>query len=172
MKKKFFLYGFLFLIAALFVYYFFPEAALPANSRIDKIIVYKAKREMEVFSAGKLLKTYTISLGGEPEGDKQFQGDKRTPEGNYFIDGKNPNSVCYKNLGISYPSEQDKAEAKKLGKPAGGDIKIHGMWNGWGLVGKFHRWMDWTAGCIAVTDEEMDELYESVEEGVEIEIRP
>lgn len=154
------------------IYYFWPEPALDENAVINKIVVLKSQRKMQVYQDELLLKTYTISLGGSPVGDKAYEGDRRTPEGKYIINAKNPNSVCYKNLGISYPAESDLAAAKKLGKAPGGDIKIHGMYNGRGWIGKFHRWFDWTAGCIAVTDAEMDEIYFHTATGTPIEIKP
>ncbi len=154
------------------VYYFYPEEKLPANTEIDKLIVYKSKRQLLVYSRGQLIKTYKISLGRQPIGNKEYEGDKKTPEGFYFINDKNADSGYHKNLGISYPDQDDLARAKRLGKPTGGDIKIHGLRNKTGFIGKFHRWYDWTIGCIAVTDEEIDELYDSVKIGTPIEINP
>lgn len=139
---------------------------------MDSIIVYKSKRQLLVFSKGELLKTYKISLGKNPIGDKEFEGDKKTPEGVYSIIDKNTNSRFYKNLGLSYPNTEDIEMAKRFGKPTGGNIKIHGIQNGLGFVGKFQRLFDWTAGCIALTNNEMDELYNSVPIGTKIEIRP
>ncbi|MDE3145428.1 MAG: L,D-transpeptidase family protein, partial [Bacteroidota bacterium] len=121
--KNIFLLLFISFIIGLIVYYFLPEKELPPNSKITKIIVLKSKRKMFVYSNDILLKTYIISLGKSPIGDKQFEGDNKTPEGTYFINAKNPNSVCYKNLGISYPDKTDISEAKKFGKSTGGDIK-------------------------------------------------
>jgi murein L,D-transpeptidase YafK len=162
----------LMLVVAVAIYYYYPEKKLPAGSIINKIVVEKSKREMSVFGNDKLLKTYKISLGHCPAGNKEYEGDNKTPEGSYIINDKNPNSVCHKNLGISYPNEQDLAEAKKKGKPAGGQIKIHGLLNGKGYIGKFHRWKDWTNGCIGVTDEEIDELYQHTPIGTPIVIKP
>ena len=119
--------------------------------KLNLIKIVKSKRELTVFSKGKALKKYTVSLGREPIGKKQFSGDNKTPEGEYFINGKNPYSDYHKNLGISYPNKQDLTNAQKLKKSPGGDIKIHGLPNSSGYVGKFHRWFDWTAGCIALT---------------------
>ena len=158
----------LLLLAA--AYYLFPESSLPPNSSIDRIVVKKSERKMYVYSGEELLKTYSISLGFEPKGHKQYEGDGKTPVGTYTINDKNPNSSCYLNLGISYPNVGDKAAADRLGKPPGGDIKIHGLMNGFGYIGKFHRFTDWTAGCIAVTNDEMKELYHNVEVGTSIEI--
>lgn len=156
----------------LILYYFYPEKKLPLDKKIDSIIVHKSKRKLFVYANGELLKTYTISLGGNPIGDKEYEGDKKTPEGIYYINDKNPNSGYHKNLGISYPNKRDIEQAKKLSKPVGGDIKIHGLKNRTGVIGKLHRWFDWTLGCIALTNNEMDELYYSVPIGTKIEILP
>lgn len=160
------------IFSGLAVYYFYPEDKLPADIQIDKLTVYKSKRQLFAYSSGQLVKTYNIALGRQPVGDKKFEGDKKTPEGLYFINDKNPNSGYHKNLGISYPDKDDKENAKRLGKPTGGNVKIHGLRNKTGFISKFHRWFDWTLGCIAVTDEEIDELYNAVKIGAEIEIRP
>ncbi|MBK8626491.1 MAG: L,D-transpeptidase family protein [Saprospiraceae bacterium] len=156
---------------ALTVNFFYPEIKLPADIQIDKLVVFKSKRQLLAYSNGQLVKTYKISLGRQPIGDKEFEGDKKTPEGLYFINDKNPSSGYHKNLGISYPNNDDIEYAKRLGKPTGGDIKIHGLRNKTGLIGKFHRWFDWTLGCIAVTNSEIDELYEAVKIGTPIDIK-
>lgn len=160
------------ILLGLTIYYFYPEEKLPSDIQIDNIVVYKSKRQLLAYSNGQLVKTYKVSLGKQPIGDKEFEGDKKTPEGIYFINDKNPNSGYYKNLGISYPNEDDKEHAKKIGKQPGGDIKIHGLRNRVGFIGKFHRWFDWTLGCIAVTNQEIDELYNAVEINTQIETRP
>ena len=153
-------------------YYFFPEKKLPTDQKIDKIILTKSRRTMDVYAGGQIIKTYKISLGRDPLGDKEFEGDKRTPEGQYSINDKNPNSGFHKNLGISYPNKMDIEEAKKKNLRPGGEIKIHGIRNGLGFIGKLHRMLDWTAGCVALTDDEVDELYNSVEIGTPILILP
>ena len=154
------------------VYNFYPEEKLSADIQIDKLVVYKSKRQLLAYSNGQLVKTYKISLGRQPIGDKEFEGDKKTPEGIYSINNKNPNSGYHKNLGISYPNKDDIENAKRLGKSAGGGVKIHGLKNKTSFISKFHRWFDWTLGCIAVTDEEIDELYNAVKIGTQIEINP
>ena len=159
-------------MAGLLIYYFYPEDKLPSNAEIDNIVVHKSERKMLVYSNGELLKIYKISLGRQPVGAKEVEGDKKTPEGIYFINDKNPYSGYHKNLGVSYPDKNDIEHAKRLGKPAGGDIKIHGLRNRFGFIGKFHRWSDWTLGCVAVTNSEMDELYRAVKIGAKIEIKP
>jgi murein L,D-transpeptidase YafK len=157
-------------IIAIGIYYYFPDTKFTDDKRIDKIKVYKSKRELQVFCGSELLKTYKIALGRVPAGRKEFEGDKKTPEGLYYIDGKNPNSSYHKNLGISYPNKTDMDNAQKVGKSPGGLIKIHGLRNGADHIGKFHRWSDWTLGCIAVTNSEIDELYKYVPIGTPIEI--
>jgi murein L,D-transpeptidase YafK len=125
-----------------------------------------------LISNNQIIKSYKISLGLVPKGHKEYEGDKKTPEGLYFINDKNPNSGYHKNLGISYPNEQDIKHAESIGKSPGGLIKIHGIKNGFAWIGRFHLLFDWTLGCIAVTNREIDELYENVEIGTPIEIRP
>ncbi|WP_276497901.1 L,D-transpeptidase family protein [Pontibacter litorisediminis] len=156
----------------LLAYNLFPEQELTPGTAIDRLIVYKSERKLLAYADNQLVKTYTISLGRKPDGRKEFEGDRRTPEGTYTINDKNPNSAYHKNLGISYPSADDIAHAKKLGKPVGGAIKIHGLRNGTSVIGKLHRWADWTQGCIAVTNDEISELYEAVAVGTPIEIHP
>lgn len=173
MKKSIFIWLTISLIfLGLTVFYFYPEDNLPIGTQIDKLVVYKSKRQLLAYSNGQLVKTYKISLGRQPIGDKEFEGDKKTPEGLYFINDKNPNSGYHKNLGISYPNKDDIEHAKRLGMPTGGDIKIHGLRNKTGFIGKFHRWFDWTLGCIALTNEEIDELYKAVKIGTPIGIKP
>lgn len=140
--------------------------------KVDQIIVLKSKRKLQLFNNGEKVKQYSISLGGNPVGHKQFEGDQKTPEGKYFINGKNPNSEYYKNLGISYPNEKDKVFAKKHGKSPGGAIKIHGLPNDKPWLGKLHLLKDWTYGCIAVTNKQMDEIYRNVGVGTKIVIMP
>lgn len=164
---------FIVIVAGLyFAYQALTDKNLPPNTKIDKLVVYKSKRELIAYSNGQAIKTYTIALGKQPVGDKQFQGDNKTPEGNYTINDKNPYSGYYKNLGVSYPNAADRREAAKFGNPVGGDIKIHGLPNKMPFIGRCHRLMDWTAGCMAVTNTEMEELYQAVQIGTPIEILP
>jgi murein L,D-transpeptidase YafK len=159
-------------LVGLMSYYFYPEEQLRADIDVDKLVVLKSKLQLLAYSNGVLVKTYKISLGRQPVGDKEFMGDKRTPEGRYFINDKNPHSGYHKNLGISYPNKEDVEQAKRLGKPTGGDIKIHGLNSKIGFIGKFHRWYNWTSGCIAITNNEVDELYRAVNIGTPIDIKP
>ncbi len=146
---------------------------LPEHAVISRLVVHKSRREMEAYAPdGSLLKTYPVSLGGNPVGHKQFEGDLRTPEGVYRINDRNPNSGYHLNLGISYPNAKDRRHAASLGKSPGGDIKIHGLPNGYGNIGAAHLLRDWTHGCIALTNAEMDELFRAVVHNAEIDIRP
>ncbi|QIM65386.1 L,D-transpeptidase family protein [Frederiksenia canicola] len=147
------------------------DDALP-DVKIDRLVVFKAKRQMWAYQGEQLIKVYPIALGFNPIGHKQFEGDGKTPEGIYRINERNPNSGYHKNLGVSYPNEADKAYAASQGKSPGGLIKIHGLRNGTGAIGKMHLLKDWTHGCIAVTDEEVDELYQAVIHHAIIDIRP
>lgn len=140
--------------------------------RIDEIIIEKKARRLLVYSKKHLTRIYKISLGKNPIGAKEFEGDNKTPEGIYIINEKNPNSSFHKSLGISYPNSIDIQNASKVGKDPGGLIKIHGLKNGLGWIGRAHLIFDWTAGCIAMTDEEIDELYNAVQVGTVVEIRP
>ncbi len=142
------------------------------NSPADKVLIEKKERRLTLSSKNRVLKTYKIALGGNPDGPKERQGDNKTPEGTYFIDAKNKNSRYHLSLHISYPNEQDRKRAKKLGLSPGGDIMIHGITNGFSLVGDDHRELDWTKGCIAVTNEEIEEIDKLVPKGTLVEIRP
>ena len=123
-------------------------------------------------SKGKVLKTYKIALGGNPIGPKERQGDNKTPEGTYVIDSRKRDSRYHLSLHISYPNEKDKKRAKQLGVSPGGDIMIHGIKNGFSWVGDLHTEIDWTKGCIAVTDEEIEEIARLAPIGTIVEIRP
>jgi murein L,D-transpeptidase YafK len=146
--------------------------AIPTGTAIDRIVVEKSARRLSVFVDGKKLKTYRVALGRNPIGPKQEEGDQKTPEGVYKIDGRNPQSDYHLALHVSYPSDEDKARAAERGVPAGFDIMIHGLQNGLGWIGAFHRLHDWTAGCVALTDEEIEELWRVAPDGTTVEIRP
>ena len=145
---------------------------LPAGTTIDRIVVEKSARRLSIFREANQIKTYRIALGANPVGAKQQEGDIKTPEGIYEIDGRNPQSNFHLALHISYPSDVDDVRASARGVSAGSDIMIHGIQNGHGWIGVFHRWKDWTAGCIALTDEEIEELWRVTPDGTTIEIRP
>jgi murein L,D-transpeptidase YafK len=138
----------------------------------DRVVVYKSERKLVLLSQGKEVRSYKVALGSEPVGPKTRHGDHRTPEGVYTLDSRNPNSHFYKAFHISYPNPKDIATAKRLGVSPGGDIMLHGLPKEYAWVGKAHTLHDWTDGCIAVTNEEMDELWKLVPVGTPIEIKP
>ena len=140
--------------------------------KVDQVVVVKSQRTLTLLSKGKVIRTYKVALGGAPVGAKEQQGDHKTPEGHYVLDRRNSKSRFYKSIHVSYPNEQDQQKATKNGTSPGGDVMIHGLPNGLGWLGAAHRAMDWTDGCIAVTDAEMDEIWDFVADGTPIEIRP
>lgn len=133
---------------------------------VTRIEVHKADRKMYLLHYATVLKTYDISMGFQPVGHKQFEGDGKTPEGAYYITHRNPRSNYYLSLGISYPNDADRAYASSKGMPPGGDIFIHGF------TGEDGKRGDWTAGCIAVKNREMEQIYSMVKPGTPIVIYP
>lgn len=142
------------------------------NGPADKIVIEKKARRMTLLSKGQIVKQYKIALGGNPNGPKERQGDNKTPEGTYVIDSRNHGSRFHLSLRISYPNDRDKKRAKELGVSPGGDIMIHGIKNGLSQVGDAHTMLDWTQGCIAVTDKEIEEIDKLAPMGTIVEIRP
>ena len=144
-----------------------PDAPLP---RADRILVDKSDRTLTLFAGGQPIRTYRgIQLGDAPEGHKRFQGDERTPEGRYTIDARNPASAYHLSLRISYPDAADRAYAAARGRSPGGDIFIHGQPNAL-PAGRLPG--DWTDGCIALANAEIEEVWQAVPDGTQIEIRP
>ncbi len=152
-NKKYLFIGSIFFI--LFCYYFYPEPSLPSSIQIDRIEVDKSEHRMSVFSKGELIKNYHVSLGRGVYGIHEKGWDNITPTGTFFIDTKFTESSFHKALTISY----------------GNQVEIHGAKNGLGFIGKFHRLIDWTRGCIAVTNTEVDELYKAIPAGTPITIQ-
>ena len=146
--------------------------ALAMLAKADKVVVLKGKRMLMLMKDGEIFRAYKIALGKNPEGHKTKAGDRRTPEGSYVIDSRNPNSKFYRAIHISYPNEADVSYAQKRGVSPGGGIMIHGLPNGFARVDRLHRVQDWTDGCIAVTNTEMEEIWEYVADGTPIEIKP
>jgi murein L,D-transpeptidase YafK len=148
------------------------DAPLVSSAKADRVIVLKKERKLILMNGDKVLRTYRVALGGSPVGAKARQGDHKTPEGTYILDRRNPKSQFYKSIHISYPNAVEAANARKHGFSAGGDIFIHGLPNGYGFVGAAHRLHDWTDGCVAVTNEEIDEIWRAVPDGTPVEIKP
>lgn len=146
------------------------RAATPTLA--DHIIVYKAQHKMELLGNGIVIKSYKIALGGNPTGAKTRQGDHRTPEGRYRIDAKNAQSRFHLALHVSYPNPEDRERARKLGVSPGGDIMIHGLPDQFAYLGGLQSHYDWTDGCIAVSNVEIEEIWKLVPFGTEVEIRP
>ena len=138
----------------------------------DKVLIEKKERRLTLLSKGEVIKTYRVALGKNPVGPKERQGDNKTPEGVYIIDSRNGNSGFHLALHISYPNKRDVRRAKELGVSPGGNIMIHGLKNGFGLLGASHAEEDWTNGCIAVTNQEMEEIYKYVPNGTTVVIKP
>lgn len=138
----------------------------------DSILVDKSDRKLTLYYRGEEVKTYDIALGRDPVGDKARRGDGKTPEGLYFIEGRNPQSKFHLSLRVSYPTPTQRQRAAARGISAGGDIMIHGLPDAFASVGALHRQQDWTEGCVAVTNEEIDEIWGAVPNGAKILIRP
>src|SRR5262245_6391857 len=147
--------------------------ARPAEKETaDRIVIVKSARTMTLLKGERILKTYKVALGAVPVGAKRTEGDHKTPEGIYSIDAKNPKSQFHLALHISYPSAADRERARKLGARPGGAIMIHGLARSFAYLGALHRQTDWTDGCIAVTNAEIEEIWGLVPIGSRVEIRP
>ena len=151
----------------------FVASAADASGTIqaDKVLVVKNEKLLLLLRDGKILKSYRVAIGRKP-GRRVRQGDNRTPEGRYVIDGRNPGSSYYKALHISYPNASDVSDARKLGVSPGGEVLIHGLPSGFEDLGASHADLNWTRGCIAVSNEEMDEIWELVADGTPVRIVP
>ncbi|MEW6454287.1 MAG: L,D-transpeptidase family protein [Pseudomonadota bacterium] len=148
-----------------------PPQAAP-DARATLILVEKQVRRLSLVRNGQVLKTYNVTLGTHPVGHKQQEGDQRTPEGTYAIDFKHPRSRFHLALRVSYPNAEDSKQAQQRGIQAGGDIMIHGLPNGLGMLGRLMQSRDWTDGCIAVTNREIEEIWAMVDVGTPIQIKP
>ena len=146
--------------------------SLPSDVTADRVLVEKTARRLTLLRHGVPLKRYRVALGRQPVGDKGRQGDNRTPEGVFVIDGRKSDSAFHRALHVSYPDPTHVAHANQLGVDPGGDIMIHGLRNGLGWVGSLHRLFDWTAGCMALTNSEIEEVWRAVPDGTPVEIRP
>lgn len=143
-----------------------------ATQKADSVLILKKDHLLELLADGKVIRTYHVALGTGGLAPKQQEGDARTPEGHYIIDTRNGESHYHKALHVSYPNAEDRKRAVQAGVAPGGAIMIHGLPNGKGYIGSAHRLYDWTLGCIAVTDAEIDEIWAMVPVGTRVEIRP
>jgi len=138
----------------------------------DKVLVIKSEHVLHLMKDGEAFASFHVVFGAKPEGHKQQQGDQRTPEGNYTLGHKNSNSRYYRSIHVSYPNAQDRAQAKQRGVRPGGDIMIHGQPNGKEWLTPFSQMINWTNGCIALTNSDMDIVWDAVQRKTPIEIRP
>jgi|SRR5580658_584546 murein L,D-transpeptidase YafK len=151
----------------------FADAAVrPASVQADRIVIEKSAHRLTLYSGTRVLESYAVALGAGGTAPKTEAGDRRTPEGRYRVDGRNPHSAYHLSLHLSYPEARDLRAAAAEGVRPGGNIMIHGLPNGLGAIGSRHRAVDWTAGCIAVTDGEIEEIWRSVPDGTPVEIKP
>ena len=144
---------------------------MPTESA-DKVLVLKSEHKLILLKDGRELCSYSVALGRGPQGPKTREGDHKTPEGTYVLDSRNPNSGFHLALHVSYPNAEDRQRALAAGVAPGGEIMIHGIKNRLGWIGRFHHLVDWTNGCIAVTNQEMDQIWKLVPVNTPIEIRP
>jgi murein L,D-transpeptidase YafK len=138
----------------------------------DKVLVEKGKRKLHLLKGGVAFRSFDIALGIQPIGDKEKEGDFKTPEGSYLLDAKNPDSEYFLAIHVSYPNSQDRAEARSKGVDPGGAIMIHGQPNDPTRSEAYYRTQDWTNGCIAVSNSDMIDIWLMTADNTPIEIRP
>ncbi len=159
-------------LVAVAAYAQWPIPPLPPGATADRVVVLKGERRLVLLKGEVPIREYRIALGREPLGPKAQEGDGRTPEGSYVIDYRKWNSDFHRALHISYPTPAQQATAAARGVDPGGQIMIHGVRNGEGVIGRWHRLNDWTQGCLALTNAEIEQVWEAVPDGTPIEIRP
>lgn len=140
--------------------------------KADRVLVDKSDSRLSLIRDNAVIASFPVKFGANPKGHKQQLGDERTPEGNYTLGYKNAGSSFYKSIHISYPNAKDREVARKLGVSPGGDIMIHGQPNGWGSYSFIMQFFNWTDGCVALTNSDMDVVWDAVDPGTPIEIRP
>lgn len=148
------------------------DTAVPSSLVVDRIRVYKKARTLEVLSGGRVVHAFRIALGRNPVGHKTREGDGKTPEGHYVLDYRKADSTFYKALHVSYPNTQDIAQARANHASPGGQIMIHGQRNGFGWLWPITQRFDWTNGCIALSNDDMEVLWSLVKEGTPLEVLP
>ena len=149
----------------------FAGVATPGQTA-DRVLVIKSKERLYLIRNDEVFASYHLVFGANPKGHKQQLGDERTPEGHYTLGYKNAHSSFYKSIHISYPNRQDRIRAREQGVSPGGDIMIHGQPNDWAWISPLSRFFNWTDGCIALSNRDMDAVWEAVPSGTPIEIRP
>ena len=157
--------------AAVLAWANWPLEPLAAGRRADRVMIEKRQRRLTLYAGAQVLRSYPVSLGRVPVGPKRVEGDKKTPEGCYRVSFHKADSAFHLALRLSYPNADDRARAAALGLPPGDFIMIHGLPNGWGWLGRLQRLRDWTVGCIALTDAEIEQIYAATPDGAVVEIR-
>lgn len=145
---------------------------LPGGVSADSLVVEKTEHRLTLYARGRAQKTYRVALGRGGLEAKRREGDLRVPEGRYRIDSRLERSAFHRALHVSYPDSADIVRANRAGVAPGHSIMVHGIRNGVGWIGRLHRLVDWTAGCVAVTNVEIRELWRAVPDGTPILIRP
>jgi len=143
-----------------------------SSEKADHVLVVKSESTLYLYKGEKVLGVYSVTFGANPKGHKQQQGDERTPEGRYVLDFKKSDSAFYKAIHVSYPNASDTERARKRGVSPGGDIMIHGQKNGFGWASPVVQYFNWTDGCIALSNADMEAVWAAVEAGTPIEIKP
>ncbi|HXH94909.1 MAG TPA: L,D-transpeptidase family protein [Thermoanaerobaculia bacterium] len=146
--------------------------AVTPSQQADRVVIMKSARQLELLRSGKVMRSYHVRLGSNPIGGKEREGDGKTPEGIYRIDSRNADSKYHRALHVSYPNAADAARARRMHVSPGGEIMIHGVPNRWRWLSFVFQRIDWTAGCIAVKDDEIEEIWRLVPNGTVAEIRP
>jgi murein L,D-transpeptidase YafK len=151
---------------------FFQAAYSDDVPKADAVLVIKSEKRLYLLRQGEQIASLRVAFGSAPVGTKRQEGDGRTPEGRYVLDYKNIDSQFYKSIHVSYPNSQDREQARERGVSPGGDIMIHGQANGWEWASLFVQLFSWTDGCIALSNSDMERVWNSVDPGTPIEIRP
>ena len=159
-------------LAWLILFLFALTVAYADEIHADHVVIVKSSHTMTLYTDGKILREYKVALGRGPAEPKQKAGDHKTPEGHYVIDSRNARSKFHLALHISYPNAHDMTVAAQLHTAAGGMIEIHGLPNNFAWIGSQHRWIDWTDGCTAVTNPEIEEIWKLVPDGTPVDIHP
>lgn len=140
--------------------------------RADRVVVVKSEGKLYLYKAKHVLASYPVVFGAQPKGHKQQQGDERTPEGRYYLDFKKPDTAYHRAIHISYPNTRDVESARKRGVDPGGSVMIHGQKNGFAWASFITQQFNWTHGCIALNNADMDAVWEAIEAGTPIDIKP
>ena len=143
-----------------------------AQPKADLVRVVKSESRLYLIRDEEVFASYNVVFGANPQGHKEREGDERTPEGRYYLTYKNPNSGFHRSIHISYPNAEDREHARQLGVDPGGDIMIHGQKNGKEWLSRFSGFVNWTDGCVALSNSDMDEVWDAIDPGIPIEIEP